>query len=108
MFLSITSVKFGVIDVPSILSGSFLHLRARSVSITKLLFLISPMRNTSDFSKLILRPDTSENLLNVCKIALIALLNSVNNCVSSAYCNILYFLLPACMPFIFFYHDVSA
>ena len=89
--------------MPSILSGSFVHLRAISVSITKLLFLISPMRNTSAFSKLILRPDTSENLLNVCKIALIgSLLNSVNNCVSSACCNIFYSLLPACMPFIFF------
>ena len=102
IFLSTTSVKFGVIDMPSILSGSFVHLRARSVSVTKLLFLISPMRNTSNFSKLILRPDTSENLLNVCKIALIdSSLNSVNNCVSSAYCNILYSLLHACIPFIF-------
>ena len=109
IFLSTTSVKFGVIDMSSILSGSFVHLRARSVSITKLLFLISPMRNTSDFSKLILRPDTSENLLNVCKIAVIdSSLNSVNNWVSSAYCKIFYSLLPACMPFIFFYYDVSA
>ena len=79
--------------MPSILSGSVVHLRARSVYITKLLFFISQMSNTSDFSKLILRPGTSENLLNVCKIALIdSSLNSVNNCVSSAYCNILYFL----------------
>ena len=103
LFLPTTSAKFGVIDTPSILSGSFVHLRAISVSITKLLFLISSMRNTSDFSKLILRTDTSENLLNVCKIALIdSSLNSVNNYVSSAYCNILHSLLPACMPFSFF------
>ena len=61
IFLSTVSVKFDVIDMLSILDGSFVHLRARSVSITKLLFLISPMRNTFDFSKLILRPDTSEN-----------------------------------------------
>ena len=88
-----TSAKFGVIDMPSILSGSFVHLRAISVSITKLLFLISSMRNTSDFSKLILRPDTSENLLNVCKIALIdSSLNSVNNYVI---CILQYFILPA-------------
>ena len=100
--MSTTSVKSGVIDMLSILSGSFAHFRARSASITNLLFLISPMRNTSDFSKLIFRPDTSENSRNVCKIVLIdSSLNSVNSCVSSAYCNILYSLLPAWMLFIF-------
>ena len=80
IFLSTTSVKFGVIDMPGTLSGSVVHFRARSVSIIKLLFPMSPMRNTSDFSKLILRPHTSDNLLNVCKIALIdSSLNSVKN-----------------------------